>query len=437
MKHTLSLIMSICIHLYKRQDREVNTDLVLLTWGALLELALLAFWGFSGVWRGSWRLIAGFILPTVVFCLAAWWVLQARPAPITRRSRLILLGFAAMYHLSLLFTPQPLSNDLYRYYWDGKLQASGVNPYRYPPASDELSPYRDSYWELIFNRDVPTGYPPLAEIIFDAAYRLSPDPWLLRGVAALASLGTAYLLMQSLRIASIDERRALLYAWSPLTALEFANSGHLDAYALLFMSAALLLALKRRSLGSAVCLAMGGLVKFYPLLLFPLWGRRWGRRDWLAFAAIFILPWLPFVFGGTPFTGLGIFAGRGDFNGSLYRLIEAIWYLMLNSAYARLWARATVFMILAFVYLIHLIRHRPVPEVLAGWRFAGFFMGLCLLFSPVVHPWYVCWMLAFLVIDGQAAWLILVTSKPVCGGRHGGHPWSYGFHFIWHWLSPG
>jgi hypothetical protein len=392
------------------REREDYPDLQLFAWGALLELALLAFWGFSGVWRGSWRLMAAFFLPATVFCLAAWWVLRAGRAPVTARTRLILLGFAALYLLTLLFTPQPLSNDLYRYYWDGKLLSGGVNPYTYPPAAAELAPYRDGYWGLIFNREVPTGYPPLAEVLFAAAYRLRPDPWLLRGMAALASLGTAALLMHSLRVADQDERRALLYAWSPLVTLEFANSAHLDAYALLCMSAALLWALKRRPLASAVCLALGGLVKFFPVLLLPVWGRRWGRKAWLAFALVFMLPWLPFIAGGAPFTGLGIFAGRGDFNGSLYRLVEALWYLALNSAYARLWARLTVFIFLALIYLAYLLRQQPDGDVLAGWRFAGFFMGLCLILSPVVHPWYVCWMLAFLAVEGQAAWLILSAT---------------------------
>jgi Glycosyltransferase family 87 len=398
------------IQAFHLRDRGDYPDLQLFAWGVLLELALLFFWEFSGAWRGSWRLIAAFFLPAVVFCLAAGWMLRAGPAPVTRRTRWILLGFAALYHLTLLFTPQPVSNDLYRYFWDGKLLSSSVNPYTYPPAAVELEPYRDEYWGLIFNRDVPTGYPPLAEALFAAAYRLRPDPWLLRGMAALASLGAAFLLAKSLRAAGQDERRALLYAWSPLVALEFANSGHLDAYALLCMSAALLFALKRRPLASAVWLALGGLVKFFPVLLLPVWGRRWGRKAWLAFTVVFSLPWLPFIVGGTPFTGLGIFAGRGDFNGSLYRLVEELWYLILNSAYARLWARLTVFTFLALIYVAYLLRRHPDHDILAGWRFAGFFMGLCLLLSPVVHPWYVCWMLAFLAIEGQAAWLVLSVT---------------------------
>lgn len=385
-------------------------DLELAAWGILLELALLAFWAFSGVWRGSWHLMAGFFLPGIVFGLVAWRVLHAQPTPATRRTRLILLGFTALFHVTLLFTPYPLSNDLYRYYWDGKLLAHGLNPYTYPPAATELAVYRDEYWDLIFNPDVPTGYPPLAEALFAVAYRLMANPWALRGMTTLASLGTAALLMRALSAAGRDERRALLYAWSPLVALEFANSGHLDALALLCMSAALPLALERRHVGAAICLALGGQAKFFPALLLPIWGRRWGKTAWLAFTLVFALPWLPFVAGGTPFKGLGIFARRGDFNNSLYRLIENLWYLVLDSLDAHLWARASVLAVLAVVYLAYLLRRRDASSVLSDWRFAGTFFGLSLILSPVVHPWYICWMLAFIAIEGQMAWLVLAVT---------------------------
>jgi hypothetical protein len=209
-----------------------------------------------------------------------------------------------------------------------------------------------------------------------------------------------------------------LYAWSPLVALEFANGAHLDVYALLFMSAALLLALKRRPVGAAACLALGGLVKFFPLLLMPVWGRRWGRAAWLAFTLVFALPWLPLLAGGMPLAGgpplagvhafrrLGIFAARGDFNNSIYRLVENVWFLLLNDTGARLWARATVFAFLALCFLVYLLRWRGRTEVLSGWRFAGAFLGLSLALSPVVHPWYLCWMLAFIAVEGRLVWLV-------------------------------
>lgn len=400
----------------ERTDPAARSDLVLCALGLLLAVALLLFWACTGVWRGSARLIPGFFLPCAVFGLAVWWVLRVRRPPASWWTRLVLLGFSAVFHVILLVTPQPLSNDLYRYYWDGKLLAHGVNPYTYPPAAQELEAYRDVYWDLVFNPDVPTGYPPLSELVFAGAYALDIGPWALRLLASIASLAAGAVLMRALGTVGSDERLALIYAWSPLVVVEFANSAHLDVYALLCMSIALLFALRHRSVAAAVCLAFGGLFKFFPLLLMPIWGRRWGKAAWLAFILVFALPWMPFLSGGTPFTGLGIFASRGDFNGSLYRAIEHGWYLVVQSGEARLWARASIFITLAGVGIGVAWKQRLHFDVLSGWRFAGFFMGLCLLLSPVVHPWYICWMLVFASFTRQLAWVVL--SVTVIFARH-------------------
>jgi alpha-1,6-mannosyltransferase len=443
--------------------RDFNRELA--AWGVLLELALLLFWGLSGVWRGSPGLVWAFFIPGAVWGAVCWRVLRRRCPPHApaglehtgfacsprqfgegvqrkKRTRAILLGFAAVFHLTMLLTPHPLSNDLYRYAWDGKLLALGINPYAYPPGAEALSGLHDAGWEQIFNRDVPTGYPPLSEALFAAAYRLGgaaqtqpgrsgqPPPsgsvapdggplWVLRGMAVLASLGAAALLMQAMNLRGSDERRVVIYAWAPLVAVEFANSGHLDVYAISCLSAALVCSLgagqRQRGLGTAVFLALGGLAKFYPAMLAPLWGRRWGWPAWAAFLLVSGLGWLPFLFAGLPlagsglpFAGLGIFALRGDFNGGVYRLIEAAWFWLLDTAYARVWAKATVAALLGLAYL-RLLRRAPGVEAV-DWRGAGGLVGLALLLSPVVHPWYFCWMLAFSAIEGSLAWLVVAVT---------------------------
>lgn len=409
---------------------EEQSDLILVLLGILMELALVSFWAFSGVWRGSWRLTVGFFIPGIVYLLTAWFVLKGNSGSISRRTQAILLGFTSLFLATFLFTPQPVSNDLYRYFWDGKLLAEGINPYAYPPDAVELAPHRDGYWPLIFNRDIPTGYPPLAEMIFAASYRLSPYPWLLRLFAALGVLLTSTFLMQALRISGKDPRRVILFAWSPLVILEFANSAHLDIFALAFMGAALVLALRGKESGSAACLALGSLTKFFPMLLLPLWGRRWGKKAWLVFALVFILPWLPFLSGGTPFKGLGFFASQGEVNSSLYRVIEWVWASFLNPEAAYLPARLTVAGLIAGIYGYGVFFSKRTAGVLSSWRFVGFIYGLLLLFSPVVHPWYLCWMLAFITLDGPTVWL--VPSMTIIFAR-----WAYiGYEQAGIWEEP-
>src|SRR5690606_41996338 len=97
----------------------------------------------------------------------------------------------------------------------------------------ELKPLRDAGWELIFNRDISTGYPPVVEMLFAGVHVLGLGTPGYRLLASLCSLGTGTALLAALRALGIDARRAIIYAWSPLVALEFGNSAHLDAIAML------------------------------------------------------------------------------------------------------------------------------------------------------------------------------------------------------------
>ncbi len=390
-------------------------DARLIAAGLALELALLAFWRLSGVDRGSPRLIPAFALPTLVFFAVVFCVMRSQGA-VTRSTRAIILGFAALYHLTFLLTPSPLSNDLYRYAWDGKLLAQGINPYTYPPAAPELEPLRDAGWELIFNRDISTGYPPVVEMLFAGVHVLGLGTPGYRLLASLCSLGTGAALLAVLRALGIDERRAIIYAWSPLVALEFGNSAHLDAIAMLLLVLAFLAHVRGRSRWAALLLALGGQVKFFPAVLAPFWGRRWGWQAWLIFIAAFALPWLPFVAGGTPFTGLAVFGERGEFNASLYAVLERAWNLALNPTAARLAARLTAAGLAGLAALWLARRWWRSRNPRAEWRVAAGLMAASLLVSPVVHPWYICWMLAFICVEWQAAWLVL--SGSVVAARH-------------------
>lgn len=392
-------------------------DAALLAAGVALEAALLAFWALSGVWRGSPWLIPAFLLPTALYLAIAFGLPRlAHGEPITRRTRAVMLSFAALYHVTFLLTPHPLSNDLYRYAWDGMVLSHGVNPYAYPPAAPELAGLRNDLWPSIFNPDISTGYPPLIELIFAAIARLGAGPIGYRVFAALCSLGTCAALPGVLRGLGIDERRAIVYAWSPLVALEFANSGHLDAAAILCMVLAFRAQIEKRFTGSALLLAGGGLIKFFPALLAPVWGRRWDARAWLAFVAAFTLPWLPFLPGGTPFSGLAVFGQRGEFNAGLYAAIQAGLGAVLYPGAARPAARLLAAGIVGAVGLMLARQAWAAADPRAEWRFASGVMAAALIVSPVVHPWYVCWMLAFACVDWQPAWLIL--SGSVMAARH-------------------
>src|ERR1051325_200822 len=105
------------------------------------------------------------VVQIVIYLAAAWLSLR------TKDSRLLLvlgLMFAALFRLSIIFYPPYLSDDIYRYVWDGRVQSTGINPYRYIPADESLAALRDEkIYPNINRRDYAhTMYPPVAEAAF-------------------------------------------------------------------------------------------------------------------------------------------------------------------------------------------------------------------------------------------------------------------------------
>src|SRR5436189_2744574 len=112
------------------------------------------------------------LIQLVIYFAVAWLSLR------TKNSRaLLLLGliFAALFRLSILFAPPYLSDDIYRYIWDGRVQSTGINPYRYIPAEPELANLRDDkIYPRMNRRDVAhTMYPPVAEGVWFLTTRIS------------------------------------------------------------------------------------------------------------------------------------------------------------------------------------------------------------------------------------------------------------------------
>ncbi|MEA2715810.1 MAG: hypothetical protein QOI99_127, partial [Actinomycetota bacterium] len=195
--------------------------------------------------------------------LGAWsavWVVAVLCAlRLPRRTALAgIFVVAVALRLAALAGPPVLSDDFYRYAWDGRVQAAGVDPYRHPPTSARLTTLRERWlWPddagcarlgrepgctLINRPTVRTIYPPLAQAWFATVYRVTGigahhKPWQVAGL--LVDLVLVGLLPRTLRAWGRDERWTALYALSPFPVLEVVNNGHVDGLAALFLVAAL------------------------------------------------------------------------------------------------------------------------------------------------------------------------------------------------------
>jgi hypothetical protein len=308
--------------------------------------------------------------------------------------------FGLAFRITLLPEPPFFSDDHFRYLWDGLVQLEGVNPYRYAPADPGVAGIDDALRAQVNHPDVPTIYPPLAQVVFALA-ALTGGGWIALKLVWLAcDLAIAALLFRTVPV----ERRLqawMVYWWSPLVIIEVAWSAHLDLAGVLFLVAALKLARGSppRSARMGLALAAAGLVKYFAAALVPA-AARIGRpgRVLAAVAVGTAVLYAPYAFAGRGmFVGLATFAESWRFNDGLFRVLA---WITASPGVAKAVAAAVVLSI-----VIQSVRNAWTLERTAFWV-----TGAILMLSPTVHPWYLLWMVPLISIRWNRAWLYLSGS---------------------------
>ncbi len=226
--------------------------------------------------------------------------------PLPRQAFALILGVAILLRLMAAASPVFLSTDINRYVWDGRVQAHGINPYRYVPNDPALADLRDSdVWPNI-NRAAKahTIYPPAAQAIFLAAQLGGSTRIAMKAAMLLFEAVAVFALFKLMVRIGLPRERLLVYLWHPLPIWEIAGSGHIDAAMIAFVCLALWAWSAARPGWAGTALAAATLVKFFPLILTPaLWGRSaWRRRDLrLPLAIVILVPlaYVPYLSVGT------------------------------------------------------------------------------------------------------------------------------------------
>jgi hypothetical protein len=331
-----------------------------------------------------------------LYALAAWLVWRAGAR---RSTLLVVVVFAALFRVSVLFAPPFLSDDIYRYVWDGRVQAAGINPYRHIPAADALKNLRDAdVYPHINRRDyAPTIYPPLAQMIFYLATRVSERIVWMKAVMVLFEAAALCALVALLASFKLPRQRVLLAAWHPLAVWEIASSGHLDALVICFIALALLARQKRRDGLTGALLAAAALVKLFPLVLLPAFYR---RRDWrmpLAFGVTLAAGYLPYLpVGARRVLGFlpGYASEEGLQSGARFFLLQ-----MAQALFGESRITSAAYIAFALLALGALAAWCVIKRESGERDFAVRAALLATTFTVLLSPhytWYFAWLVAFL-----------------------------------------
>lgn len=382
------------------------------------------------------------LLALIFLILLVTALIIGKAAPVQRPlwpAFFIVFGFAAFFRL--LFLPQTpwLSNDIYRYLWDGQLSQHGVNPYAFPPEAEALRQFRDAtIYPRMDHKSVHSVYPPFLQTLFWLGHQTSrffalPPIVGLKCLFVFIDLALVAALFYWLALLKCNPRWAVLYAWHPLSVVEIAGSGHTDGVGALLLVLALIFLQKKKFLGVAIFLALGFLVKFIPALFLPFlfiaaW-REWGLPNAGRAAALFVLiimaSYAPFLSAGENlWSGLLVYSDKWRFNDGFFALVFTAVHALLPAALIKAlmvpahWEITAVVMTTRRIDLALLVTkmiggaififiywrtwwqtfRTPTLATLDGVGISTTILAAFFLLSPTLQPWYLLWILPLLVL---------------------------------------
>jgi alpha-1,6-mannosyltransferase len=332
------------------------------------------------------------LLAGVLYVIGVFWVERFR---LGATALVIILAGAVLFRVALLPAGSTLSDDVYRYQWDGRAQRAHLNPYVVFPNSPDLDWLQNPVHPEPPGEETPTIYPPLSEL----TYRLIETVPGYKRVSTILDLASAGLLILLLAAMKQPLHRVLAYAWNPAVLISFAMSGHFDSLAIFTFLAALLLLVTSRPALSMAALALSFLSKFFPVLLLPTLLKRVRLAHVGFFAFVVFAFYLPFLGAGLHLLdGARNFARDWVNNASLFHLLR---FVAGSRAGAELVAGLIVLAAIAY-----LAKRQAAPL----WS-SLVLTGGVLLVSPTAYPWYFTWSIPFLCFYPSAAWLLMsVTS---------------------------
>lgn len=344
-----------------------------------------------------------------VLCLLALRV-AAGCAP--RPALAVIAAVAVALRLALLPVAPHLSTDAYRYVWDGRVQAAGINPYRYIPEDPALAALRDdAIYPNINRRDVAvTIYPPAAQVLFLGVALAGGGLLAMKLVMLAAEAVVVAVLLAMLARFGRPAVRILAYAWHPLAVWEIAGSAHVDAAMLALVMLGLWVGVVagRRVAGAAI-LAVATLVKPFALLALPAVWRPWDWRAPAVAVAVAGLLYLPYLSVGAGVLGyLPAYLGEERIaDGEGFWAIAALQAVFGPLPWARPLYLAASAMLVGGLALALPFARPTTPEAALRRLFWLAFAFLTVLSAN--WPWYNLLLMPFLVLFGPGpAWVATV-----------------------------
>jgi len=381
----------------------------------------------------------------LVFFLS--WKMEKNPPQKHTLGSVIL--FSILFRLIILPGELIHENDIYRYIWDGKATLHGINPYKYAPADVFMYDYgyvddyynednettikaktftesdvqnlevlvglRDenpTFYKRIGHWQVPTIYPPMAQILFTLPVLVnSYSIVLMKFFFVVFDIASLFLIIGLLNHFHKNPSMSIIYGWSPLVLFEFSNGGHYDSIPIFLTLMSIFMVVKRRQWGGTCVLALATLSKFFSGVLLPILINPLKKRYVFLFGFIILSLYAPYIIWdqagvGGVFQGLMTYNRQWSYNSSVFALI----YILMENISSDLTHSLLPSKIVAgclFLIVLAILSIKKNKSDLDVVHKCFLAIAILFIINPVADPWYFCWVVPFLCFFPYKSWYLL------------------------------
>jgi alpha-1,6-mannosyltransferase len=401
---------------------------------AIAALALLAY-----VWLGYFIPRDHFVQLLIAFVVlfALYWLLL-RNKVLTENVALA-IAIALVFRLSLLMATPALTDDYYRFIWDGLLVANGQNPYLVLPSAyiqgAQLAPgiSLDLYHGLN-SPDYYSVYPPVCQFIFGISARICAGNILsniivIRVLVLLAECGSIFFLFKLAKLLKAPAVTPFIYALNPLVILELSGNLHPEAFMIFFTLLAAYLLMKGKQAYSALSFGLAVGVKLIPLIFLPLLIKRLGFAKSIRYivivAGVFAILFAPFfsIEAVQNFlSSLTLYFKVFEFNAAFYYLARWLGYQI--AGYNTIAFTGTALSVVSFGLIIALACTEKQTDWKSLFSRMLFCLTIYLLFATTVHPWYITTLVAITALTRYRYALVWSLLAVLSYAAYQGRPYT-------------
>ena len=332
------------------------------------------------------------------------------------------LGIAIRF--SILFSMPNLTDDFYRFIWDGHLSINHINPYAYTPDMVKAQNYlgadnmvlNDSLYQSLNSRPYFTIYPPISQFLFSVSAHLSGGHLLLNQIILklfifLFEVGSVILIHKILHQLRLSSHLQLLYTLNPLVILELTGNLHFEAVMIFFLLLAIYFINKQQLTFSAIAFGFAIGAKLWPIMLMPLLLKKLGFKQTIFYSTISGLVSVVVLFPmlqqyANIFSSLNLYFQQFEFNGSVYYLLR--WIINKDEHFETFELMRRLLPVFTVVAISMLSYFYTKDKFIGALQIA---FSIYCLFATTMHPWYITPLIMLSVFSGYRyaiVWSLLI-----------------------------